>query len=66
MIDIEKEICGCGGIIKYSDIKANIDEFGETDITIRYDGECNRCHKKYLWTLKCMILEETLTIETNS
>ena len=66
MIDIEKEICSCGGTIHYSNIEEIFDITDDDLLTIKKQGECNICHKKYLWETKCMILEETLTIETNS
>ena len=51
MIDLDNLTCECGGNLFYYDTEI----FREDDdgcIFIRYTGECDECHKKYVWETK--------------
>lgn len=51
MTNLDNLTCECGGDLFYYDTEL----FREDDdgcIFIRYTGECDKCHKKYIWETK--------------
>jgi len=61
MTNIDTLTCECSGELFYYDTEL----FREDDdgcIFIRYTGECDRCHKKYIWETKYLPLRTSVTL----
>lgn len=61
MTNIDTLTCECGGELFYYDTEL----FREDDdgcIFIRYTGECDKCHKRYVWETKYLPLRTSVTL----
>lgn len=50
MPDLDSLTCECGGNLFYYDTEIIYE--ADDCIIIRYTGECDKCHKRYVWEIK--------------